>query len=128
MGNRRRESGFTLIEIMIVVAIVAIIASIAFSAFSDSSQDAKRMRGISDLTSLNDAVGRAYQTNYTYTGIDDAQLAVLAGNAGITLSPDYTYAIVVAADGQSYTITATPTASSGLSGNLEADNVQGVHR
>lgn len=126
--HRRRESGFTLIEVMVVLAIISIVASIAFSAFSDSTQDMIRMRGITDLSVLNDAVGRSYQLNYTYAGLDDAALSGLAANAGTTLTTDFDFAIVVAADGQSYTLTATPKASTGLTEVITADNVEGVHK
>lgn len=126
--GRRQEAGFTLIEIMVVMAIIAIVASIAFSAFSDSSQDVIRLRGTSDLTVLNDAVGRFYQLNFTYDGLDDAALVDLAANAGTNLTADFDFTIVVAADGQSYTLTATPKASTGLTEVLTADNVEGVRR
>lgn len=125
--KRRRQRGFTLIEIMIVVVIVGIVASIAFSAFSDNSRDAQRMRGISDMTSLNDAVGRFYQNNFSYDGLDNAALPGLAANAGINLTDQYAFTIVVAADGQSYTLTATP-ADTELGDPIVATDVTGVQR
>lgn len=123
----RRQKGFTLVEIMIVVVILGIVASIAFSAFSDNTRDTQRVRGIADMTSLNDAVGRFYQNNFSYDGLDDAALPALAANAGITLTDQYTFTIVVAADGQSYTLTATPV-DSGLGANIVATDVTGVQR
>lgn len=125
--KRRRQRGFTLIEIMIVVVIVGIVASIAFSAFSDNSRDAQRMRGVADMTSLNDAVGRFYQNNFSYDGLDDAALPVLAVNAGINLTDQYVFTIVVPADGQSYTLTATPV-DPGLGAAIVATDVTGVQR
>lgn len=126
--QRRRQKGFTLIEIMIVVVIVGIVASIAFSAFSDNSRDMQRMRGISDMTSLNDAVQRFYQTDFSYDGLDDAgALTALATAAGITLTPNYAFSIVVDADGQGYTLTATPN-SADLGAPIVADEVTGVQR
>lgn len=123
----RRQKGFTLVEIMIVVVILGIVASIAFSAFSDNTRDAQRVRGIADMTSLNDAVGRFYQNNFSYDGLNDAALPALAVNGGITLTDQYTFAIVVAADGQSYTLTATPV-DPGLGADIVATDVTGVQR
>ncbi|MFP5383917.1 MAG: type IV pilin protein [Gammaproteobacteria bacterium] len=123
----QRQKGFTLIEIMIVVVILGIVSSIAFSAFSDNSRDAQRVRGIADMTSLNDAVGRFYQNNFSYDGLDDAALPGLAVNAGISLTDQYVFTIVVAADGQSYTLTATPV-DPRLGANIVATDVTGVQR
>lgn len=110
---------------MIVVAIIAIVASIAFTAFSESGRDTQRMRAVSDLSALNDAVGRAYQTNFSYTGLDeDGALAALALASGITLTTDYNFAIDVSDDGQSYMLVAAPAAGSGQVGDgaLVSDN------
>ena len=103
----KRQRGFTLIEIMIVVVIIGIIGSIAFSAFQDAGQDTRRTRAIADISALNDAVARFYQTNFSYEG---AVLADIADNAGIQLSDNYNFDLDVAADGQGYTLSARPIA------------------
>ncbi len=65
MGNRTR--GFTLIELMIVVAIVGILATIAIPQFQSFQARARRTEGITLMQSLGFAQ-RAYWTeNGTYT-------------------------------------------------------------
>lgn len=117
-----KQRGFTLIELMVVVAIVAVIAGIAISSFSGAGDEANRSRGMADITALNDAVGRYYQTGYTYTG---ATLAGLTAAAGLNLTNQYTFNVVVAADGQSYSVQAVPAAGESMVGDgaLSVNNV-----
>lgn len=112
----QRQRGFTLIEIMLVVAILAIVASIAFSAFSDTSKDSTRVRAIADISALNDAVERYYQSSFSYTGAD-ADLPALARAAGLTLLPDYAFSLVVSPDGQGYALVAAPAAGAAMVGD-----------
>lgn len=53
---RRRQSGFTLIELMIVVAIIGILAAIAIPAYQDYTIRAKVSEGINLATSAKTAV------------------------------------------------------------------------
>lgn len=66
-GLERPQRGFTLIELMIVVAIVAILAAIAYPSYTKYVQRGYRSEGIA---MLNDAVARMeryYAQNNNYT-------------------------------------------------------------
>lgn len=106
--RRKSMKGFTLLEMLIVVVLIGIVGGIAFSAFQDSGADARRMRAISDLQALNDAVGRYYQVRFTYEGAED--IDAIVADAGITLSEDYDYVIDPSDDGQAYQVRAVPVA------------------
>jgi type IV pilus assembly protein PilA len=52
-------NGFTLIELMIVVAIIGVLAAVAIPAYQDFTTKAKIMEGVSLTASIRTAVGLA---------------------------------------------------------------------
>ena len=77
MHNRIMLKGFTLIEIMIVVAIVAIIAAIAYPSYQDSVRKSRRADARAVLQEAAQFMERRYTENLTagYTSVDQAALA-----------------------------------------------------
>lgn len=67
--NQRLSRGFTLIELMIVVAIVAILAAVAMPAYTDYVRRARRSDAIEELLRLQQAQEkwRASNSNYGTT-------------------------------------------------------------
>jgi type IV pilus assembly protein PilE len=61
------QKGFTLIELMIVVAIITILASIALPAYSDYVTRSKLADGISGLSDARVKMEQFYQDNHDYT-------------------------------------------------------------
>jgi len=61
------QSGFTLIELMVVVAIVAILSSVAVPWYGQYVQRGNRGDGISAMQGILDAQERYYTDNVTYT-------------------------------------------------------------
>lgn len=106
----KRVRGFTLIELIIVVAIVAILAAIALPSYNDSVRKSRRAQAKTDMLELTQLLERRYTTSRTYVGF--------AIPAGYDQSPHegtayYTItgheAGVVTAS--AYTLTATPQGS-----------------
>lgn len=64
-GNGR-ASGFTLIELMIVVAVVAILASIAYPSYQDYVRKARRAQAKADLLEYAQLAERFHTVNNTY--------------------------------------------------------------
>ena len=60
MKPARRSHGFTLVELMIVVAIIGILAAVALPAYQDYTVRAKTAEGVQLATSLQKAVGAYY--------------------------------------------------------------------
>ena len=77
----KKQSGFTLIELMIVVAIVAILAAIALPAYQDYTAKAKATAALRMADSVKTAVALCYQTT---SSLDNCN----AGSAGIPTIAD----------------------------------------
>ena len=117
-----RRRGFTLIELMVVVAIIAILAAIAVSAYTRYGYRARRVDGQQILLTIANAQERFYATNNKYT--DDL---TQFGFANPTSSEHGYYAVTLATSGssaQSYTATAQPKGSqqNDVCGDLVIDN------
>ncbi|MFT5448085.1 MAG: type IV pilus assembly protein PilA, partial [Gammaproteobacteria bacterium] len=54
-----KQKGFTLIELMIVVAIIGILAAVAIPAYQDYTTKAKIQEGVSLTNSIRTAIGIA---------------------------------------------------------------------
>jgi len=62
MKNKRTQSGFTLIELMIVVAIIGVLASLALPAYSNYTKKAKFAEVVSAGSAVKSSIDVCYQT------------------------------------------------------------------
>jgi type IV pilus assembly protein PilA len=67
----RQQQGFTLIELMIVVAIIGILAAIALPAYQDYTIRAKVSEGLITATAAKTHVSESYQSNFV-AGLNSA--------------------------------------------------------
>ncbi len=101
----RKQTGFTLIEIMIVVAILGILAAIAIPQYTDYITRGALVEGHTGLQGFRVRMEQHFQDNRTYAG---AGLGG-CGAATPTEAKYFGYACAVAGGGQTYTATATGT-------------------
>lgn len=64
----KRGSGFTLIEVMIVVAIVGILAAVAYPNYQEHVRKTRRAAAAGCLLELAQYMERHYTTSMTYAG------------------------------------------------------------
>lgn len=67
-NRSRRAYGFTLIELMVVVAVVAILAAIAIPSYSEAVRKGRRGQAKADLVEAAQVVERYRTVNNTYVG------------------------------------------------------------
>lgn len=102
----KRQYGFTLIELMIVVAVIAVLVAIAYPAYSRYGYRARRSDGQEFLLRIAAAQERYYATFNRYGGdpvTGDLKFASVTSDKGY-----YTVAISSTDLTQSYTATVTP--------------------
>lgn len=83
---RRTNRGFTLIEIMIVIAIIGIVITIAAPSYTEYLKKGRRAEVVSLLSEQAQILERFYTRNNVYTGVT----GLSAGNDFYTLSPTVT--------------------------------------
>ena len=117
--NSYQSPGFTLIELMIVIAVIAILAMIAAPAYNDSVTKARRADGKSALMDAITRQERFFTENNTYT-------TNLGAVPISTNSQEGYYTLTAAACGAGIQacviVTATPTAAQAHDGALTANS------
>ncbi len=86
---KKVQQGFTLIELMIVVAIIGILAAIALPAYQDYTIRAKVTEGIGFANAARTAISEYYLTNNDFpsqsqSGVTDASTAAIVKSITVT--------------------------------------------
>ena len=108
MKNKSLNLGFTLVELLIVVAIIAILASIGYPAYQDQIVKTNRTDAQANLFELSQNLERRFTENGNYTGATTANLTFnTSPQDGAT---KYNLSLAGgAATATTYTLVATPT-------------------
>jgi len=119
--GKAHAAGFTLIELMIVVAIMAVLVSIAFPAYNNQMIKSRRTDAERAMVEYGQALERYFTANGKYASSGTTCGATLPSNSSY-----YNFSCAVDATSGVATITATAQTGSQLGdGNLTLDS-QGV--
>ena len=115
------QKGFTLIELMIVVAIIGILAAVAIPAYGDYTARAQAAEAFTLMDGMKTPLTELYSTAGLFYVLTPAQTATAANAAsGITAVQSGKYVALVAA--RTNTLTAAPTTTS-LEAKYQTTNV-----
>jgi type IV pilus assembly protein PilE len=111
-SHKRHQLGFTLIELMIVVAIIGILAAVAYPSYTESVKRGDRSAARAALLEAQQFMERFYSANSRYTKNDAGEAPDLPTRLQLVPSEGPKYGLSISAVGvNSYTLTATPTTS-----------------
>ena len=107
------HDGFSLIELMVVVAVLGILASIAVPSYQDYVLRSKLVDAPSSLAQLRVSMEQYYQDNRSY----DANPGEPTGTCGVAVSGSdskyFAYTCETSSSGDKFTITATGKSAGG---------------
>jgi type IV pilus assembly protein PilE len=123
---RAAQAGFTLIEMMIVVAIIGIIAAVAYPQYTSYVQRSRMAEATGNLSTLRVRMEQYYQDNRNF-----GSTAANCTASGVVLPTgdffDYSCAWGATASSQSFLLTATGKASANMNGftfTVDQNNLQ----
>ena len=122
-----KHQGFTLIEIMIVVAIIAVLAAVAYPSYERYIVKTKRTDMMSEMQNIASEIESRKLAQGSYSAISDGVIANFAGDYLVNGNALYTIAFTPIPLTAKWGITATPiTGSQVANDGILSLNYQGI--
>jgi type IV pilus assembly protein PilE len=113
MMMRNRNRGFTLVELLIVIAVLSIVVALGYPSYRDQVRKARRAEGMGQLLELADRMERHYADLGTYDQADGSDMTADAIYTDTTDDGYYTLSVDAGTDNVQFTVRATPTTKGG---------------
>ncbi|MFT7688191.1 MAG: type IV pilus assembly protein PilE [Candidatus Azotimanducaceae bacterium] len=114
--KRLLQKGFSLIELMVVVAIIGIISAIAYPSYQGYTCDTYTGQAVADLRICALSLDRYYSDDFSYLGADMATLCSAQSPAEGPAKFDLT--LTIASGNQAYTLNAAVAAGESCGGPM----------
>jgi len=114
MKLQNKKSGFTLLEIIIVIIIVGVLASLALPRFFSTVEFSRSTEALSNLQTIRSSVERCYLLSNNYNQCNSlAQID--ADNPADAINAHFTYTIIATGPTSGFRIVATRNTKEGAS-------------
>lgn len=115
----RRQRGFTLIELMVVVAVIAILAGVAVPSYTEYLRRGQVTEASTLMSDFRIKMEQSFQDNRNYgNGNCGMQNAVAPGWSMFPAAKYFSYTCVLQNGGQGYLVTATGVATTRAKGHV----------
>ncbi len=120
MKRLNKKSGFTLLEIIIVIIIIGVLASLALPRFFKTVEYSRATEALSHLSAIRQSVNRCFLTANTYAGCTLANLDV--DDPSAAAGTHFTYVVnIPGTAGTPFTVVAT---RNGFEGTNAGDTIE----